>query len=169
MAKHAKRRKSAGKKTHHRRRRVGAVALNAKSPIVQFGSIAAGFLLGTQIDTMLTKVIPSNVDGKLVAAGEVGIGYMLSFGGKGGTKKLLPTVAGGLMIGAGIKKAITAFGIGGFQMVPAVGGYRSVTAIGAPPKRLSGYNAGRNGLNGYSTFRNGTIDGGLMANEMMNR
>ena len=167
MAKHAKRRKSA-KKTTRRRRRIGAVALNANSPIVQYGSIAAGFLLGTQVDTMLSKVIPANVDGKIIAAGEVGIGYMLSFGNKG-AKKLLPTVAGGLMIGAGIKKAITAFGIGGFQMVPAVGGYRSVTAIGAPPKRLSGYNAGRNGLNGYSTFRNGTIDGGLLSSEMMTR
>jgi hypothetical protein len=164
MAKHAKRRKPA-KKTH-RRRRVGAVALNANSPLVKYGSIALGYVMGSQVDTLLAKVVPANVDGKIIAAGELGLGAFLAFGK--GTKKLQQTVIGGLLIGAGIKKGMTAFGIGGFQMVPAVGGYRSVQAVGAP-KRLSGYNAGRNGLTGYSTFRSGTIDGGLMNSGTMAR
>ncbi len=164
MAKHAKRKKSS-KKTY-RRRRVGAVALNASSPLVKYGSIAAGFVLGDKVDALLMKVVPANVDGKIVAAGELGLGAFLVFGK--GTKKLPQVVLGGLLIGAGAKKAMTSFGIGGFQMVPAVGGYRSVQAVGAP-KRLSGYNAGRNGLTGYSTFRNGTIDGGLMNSGTMAR
>lgn len=161
-------RKVKAKKTSRRRRRIGAMALNPNSTMVQLGSIALGFLGGTQIDNVLSKVVPANIDGKIIAAGEIGLGSFLVYGK--GQKTLLKTVAGGLMIGAGVKKALTAFGvISGFQSVPAVGGYRSVQAVGAPPKRLGGYNPGRGGLGGYSTFRGGTIDGGLMANEMMNR
>lgn len=165
MAKHAKKRKSS-KKTY-RRRRVGAVALNASSPLVKYGSIAVGFVLGDKVNALLDKVVPANVDGKIVAAGELGLGYFLAFGK--GAKSLPKSVLGGIMIGAGIKKGMSSFGIGGFQMVPAVGGYRSVTAVSGTPKRLSGYNAGRNGLNGYSTFRNGTVDGGLMNSGTMAR
>lgn len=164
MAKHAKKGKSSKKTT--RRRRVGAVALNASSPLVKYGSIAVGFILGDKVNALLDKAIPANVDAKIVAAGELGLGYFLAFGK--GTKKLPQTIIGGIMIGAGIKKGMSSFGIGGFQMVPAVGGYRSVQAVGAP-KRLGGYNAGRNGLTGYSTFRNGTIDGGLMNSGTMAR
>lgn len=155
MAKHAKRKKPA-KKTN-RRRRVGAVALNASSPLVKYGSIAVGFVLGDKVNSLLDKVVPANVDGKIVAAGELGLGYFLAFGK--GTKKLPQTVLGGIMIGAGIKKGMASFGIGGFQMVPTIGGYRSVPAIGAPPKRLGSYNPGRGNLGGYSTFRSGTVNG----------
>lgn len=135
------------KKKTVRRRRIGSMGkLNPASPIVTYGSIAAGFVMGTKIDTMLAKVIPAGVDPKIVGVGEIGIGALLVY--SKGKKTMLKTVAGGVLLGAGIKKTMTAFGIGnigGYQMVPAVSGYSKVPAV-------SGYTPGQ-GMNGYTTAK----------------
>lgn len=145
MAKHSKRKSS--RKPVRRRRRIGATALNMKSPLVKYGSIAAGFLMATTINTPLDKVVPISVDPKLVAAGQVGLGAFLAFKKQ---QSMITTVAGGLLVGAGIKRAMTAFGIGSignYQSVPVVGrlgNYQSVPVI-------SGYQTAALALNGYKT------------------
>jgi len=146
MAKHSKRRKA---KPTRRRRRIGAVALNAGSPLVKYGSIAAGFLMATTINTPLDKVVPISVDPKLVAAGQVGLGAFLAFKKK---QSMLTTVAGGLLVGAGVKRAMTALGlgrVGSYQNVPVVGragigAYQNVPVI-------SGYNTAPVAMAGYNT------------------
>jgi hypothetical protein len=131
MAKYSKRKK-ATKKTS-RRRRIGAAALNLNSPLVKFGSIAVGYLMAGTINTMLDKVVPTTIDQKLVAGGSVGLGALLAFKKQ---KSMITTVGGGILIGAGIKRAVSAFGvagIGGYQAVPVVGRigkYQDVPAIG---------------------------------------
>ncbi len=138
--------KKSSKRKPVRRRRIGSMAMNASSPLVTYGSIAAGFVLGTKIDTMLTKVVPAGVDPKIVAGAEIGIGALLVY--SKGKKTMLKTVTGGILLGAGVKKAITAFGVAGvagYNMVPAVAGYNKVPAV-------SGYNP-NSGMNGYTTAK----------------
>lgn len=148
MAKYSKRRKP-GKRKTSRRRSVGALALNPSSQLVQLGSVAIGYLMATSINGAIDKVVPTNVDAKLVAAGQVGLGAALVMSKK---KSLVKTVAGGVMAGAGLKRALTAFGIGGFRNVPAVGNFRNVPAIGA--RRMSGYTtSAATNLAGYNTSR----------------
>lgn len=150
MAKHAKKRK---KPATRRRRRIGAVALSASSPLVQYGSIAAGFLLGDKINEAIDKVVGATIDSKIVAGGQVGIGYLLALR-KGAKKNLITTVVGGVMLGAGGKRALAAFGLGsinGYQMVPAVGGYQNVRAVsGGARKRVGAANPGNHGGMGWS-------------------
>lgn len=172
MAKHAKRRKQSHSR---RRRRVGAMAMSATSPIVKFGSIAAGFLLGGKINEAIDKVVPTNVDSKLVGAGQAGLGYFLALR-RGGKKSLVTTVAGGLMLGSGAKRLLTAFGIGsigGYQMVPAISGYGDVPTVGAGRRRvgMGSYMPGAHGLNGYATTRNavGSLGGAdLLGSDLHN-
>lgn len=130
-----KRKKTAPK----RRRRIGAVAMNARSPLVTYGSIALGFLAGNKINAALDSVIPANVDRKIVGAAEAGLGYFLISNKK---KTMLTTVAGGVMIGAGAKQLMAAFGIGGISL----GGYQKVPSV-------AGYIPGSQGLNGYTPQR----------------
>lgn len=147
----AKRKKT--KKTVRRRRRVGAVALNPNSALMTYAPIVAGFLLAPQIDKLTAKIIPANVDGKIVAAAEAGLGALLVFGK--GKPSVMKKVAGGILLGAGIKRGLTEFGIGGiggYQMVNALNGYNKVQSI-AGAKRINGYVPGNNGMNGYPTTR----------------
>lgn len=128
------RRKRTQKKSSSRRRRVSGVALNAKSPLVKFGSIAAGYFLGDKINEALSKVT-GTLDPKIVAAAEVAAGYLLSSKVKG-----LPGAAvGGLLMGAGAKKGLQAFGV--ISGVPVINGYRDMRTINGLPKpapRLNG-------------------------------
>jgi hypothetical protein len=146
MAKYSKRKK-ATKKPTRRRRRIGATALNMKSPLVKYGSIAAGFLLANTINTPLDRVVPVSVDPKIVAGAQVGLGAMLAFKKQ---QSALTTIGGGLLIGSGIKRAMAAFGIagiGGYQSVPVVGrvgAYQNVPVIG-------GYRTAAVALTGYKT------------------
>jgi hypothetical protein len=149
MAKHSRRRKAKG--TTRRRRRIGATAsmLNPSSKLVQYGSIALGYIMGDKINDQLAKIIPASVDAKLVAAGQAGLGAMLAF--SKGKKSLLKTVGGGVLLGAGIKQGMAAFGMGsmgGYRSVPVLGGYNRVPVIGA--SRVGSYNTNPNGLNGYT-------------------
>jgi len=123
----AKRKKS---KSKTRRRRVGAMAMTATNPIVKYGSIAAGYLLAGKINPLIDKAT-GTLDQKIVAGGQVGVGvaYMITKG-----KKTMPlTVITGIIAGAGLKRAMTAFGIAG------IGGYGAVPVIGAGVKRINGY------------------------------
>lgn len=134
------------KKSGRRRSRVGAMALKAENPIVKYGSIAAGFFLANQVNGGIDKLVGTGIDSKIVAGGQVGVGALLVF--KKGKKSLIGTVAGGIMLGSGAKRAMTAFGIGshginGYQAVPAVNGYQAVPAVNgyASSKRI-GYPGG---------------------------
>ena len=145
MAKRSKRSKARG------RRRVGAAKLNANNPIVKFGSIALGFFLSEKINAPIVKAVGTKLDGKIIGAAEAGAGAWLTFGK--GKKTMLKTVAGGVLLGAGVKKAMTEFGIGGF------GGYGRVPVVAGAYGRvpvLAGYTP-NNTLNGYNT--NATLNG----------
>lgn len=142
----AKRRRA--KKTT-RRRRIGAAGkLNANSPLVKFGSMAAGYFLGDKINEQIEKVTGDKIDGKIVAGLEV-LGGLILGGtiklGKSGAKPKLPMVViGGVLAGAGLKKGLTEFGvINGFYSVPVVNGYRSVPALNGynptPGSQMNGY------------------------------
>lgn len=135
------------KKSKTRRRRVGAMAMTASNPIVKYGSIAAGYLLAGKINPLIDKAT-GTLDQKIVAGGQVGIGvaYMITKG-----KKTLPlTVITGIIAGAGVKRAMTAFGVAG------IGGYGAVPVIGQNVKRINGYQnvpviGGSDGMGAYRT------------------
>lgn len=153
MAKHAKRKK----KKSSSRRRVGAMALNANSALVQYGSIAAGFFAAKTInENVIDKIAdPTKVDQKLVAGAQVGAGAAYLFLKKG-AKSLPLVVASGLLIGSGVKRAMTAFGLGAlpinaYQNVPHLNGYQDVHHVGAR-KRIGQYNPSSSGM-GYNAQR----------------
>lgn len=123
----AKRRKN--KKTSPRRRRVSGVALSAKSPIVQLGSIAAGYFLGDKINDALSNVTGS-LDPKIVAAAEAVGGFLLRSKMKGTAGQVL----GGILIGAGAKKGLQSFGI--ISGLPTVGGYKDLRTIQGLPSSV---------------------------------
>jgi len=165
MAKYAKRRK---KQTKTRRRRVGATAsiFNPRSPMLMYGGLAIGFLMGNKVNDMIDKIVPASIDGKLVGAGQAGLGALLLQ-----KKKSTLTVLGGaLLVGSGAKRLMTEFGIGsigGYQMVPTIAGYQKVPSI-AGAQRVNGYTPGTSGLNGYTMQRDvigglsSAMDGGLI-------
>lgn len=155
----ARRKKHA--KKHHRRRRMGAAGkmLNPSGPVVQYGSIAAGYFVGGKINDAIETASGGKIDGKIIAAAEVLVGGMLAFGK--GKKTMVKSVAGGVLLGAGIKKGLQEFGvIGGFQSVPVLAGYQSVPVLG-------GYNVPTPGgsLAGYSvpTPMHKSVMGGVAA------
>lgn len=168
MAVHAKKKKN--KPATRRRRRISGLALNPTSEIVQYGSIAAGYLLGDKINGMIDKVAdPTKVDAKLVAGGQVGLGAAYMFLKKG-KKNIVLTVASGLMIGAGAKRGLKAFGIGnlainGYQSVPSVSGYQSVPSVGGRRKQVGAYNPGAGGM-GMNTVKTAISSNGLLVDRM---
>jgi len=106
-----------------RRRRVGAMALNASNPMVQVGSLAAGYFLAGTVNPLIDKVVPATTNQKLVGGAQAGLGALLLM--KKGKKSLPLTVAGGVLAGAGLKRLLVAMGVvSGFQAVPALGSYR---------------------------------------------
>lgn len=155
-------------KGHRRRHRIGAMSLNPSGPLVMYGSIAAGFLLGDKINQAIDKAIPPDkVDSKLVGAGQVGLGAAYLFLKKG--KKNLPlTIAAGVMLGAGAKRELKAFGlgnIGGYSNVRAINGYQEVEAVNGR-RRLGGFNPlpGGMGLNGkFQTVYDAAYNGNGLA------
>jgi len=158
------RRKKAKKST--RRRRIGAAGkLNANSPIVKFGSMAAGYFLGDKINEQIEKITGDKMDGKIVAGLEVLAGLVLNKTiklGKSGGKPSLPlVVVGGVLAGAGLKKGLAEFGvINGFYSVPVLNGYRSVPV-------LNGYNPTPGAsLNGYRVPNRQVMGGVNIATDM---
>lgn len=138
----AKRKK---KKSSATRRSVGAMKLNAKTlgPIVQIGSVVAGLALAKKINPMIDKVIPPDkVDQKIVAGGQtLGGGFLLLKKlTKNPTINLVLSGIGGVAAGAGVIRAMTAFGLNkmaGYQDVNAVAGYQDVRAVGSGGYRRS--------------------------------
>lgn len=140
--------KKAKKTTRRRRSRVGALSLNPSSPLVMYGSVAVGYLMGNTINAPITKAIGDKLDNKIVAGAQVGVGALLVM--KKGKKSLPVTIAAGLLAGAGLKRGMEAFGIGqthmaGFQDVPAVNGYQQVPSVNGTriPRRMGAYNLGQ--------------------------
>ena len=159
----ARRKRSRARKTS-RRRRVGAMSLNASNPAVMFGSLAAGFLLvgkplNDAVDKLM-KIDPITGDptkSKIIGAAEAGIGAMLLM--KKGRKTMPEVVAGGILFGAGLKRLLKEFGVmGGFRSVPVVSGFRKVPVIG-------NYSVPAAGLGAYSVPNHskimGSTDSGL--------
>lgn len=152
----AKRKKGA------RRRRVSGT-LNPKSPVVMAAAVAAGYFLGDTINTAIDKVIPASIStGKgiityLPTMAEAGIGAYLLMGK--GKSSIVKTAAGGVLLGAGIKRGLKRAGIvSGFDSIPVVGGFKGVPVIGAMPPALSGVPDSLSGYNvpgvgGYTTSR----------------
>lgn len=147
MAKYRKH-ASGHKAKHHRRRKVGAMAMSAKSPLMTIAPIVAGYFLADKINTPIDTAVGGKVDSKIVAAGEIGIGYLLAFKGK---KSMPKSIAGGILIGAGLKRALKDFGVvTGFYSVPVlsgrqVKGFHNVPVIGAPGYAVPA----RPAMNGY--------------------
>lgn len=134
----AKRKKH--KSRTRRRRRIGA-AITASNPLVKYGPIALGFFMADKINPQIDKVA-GNIDTKLLAAAQGGLGAFLVFGK--GKPSMLKSIAGGVLLGSGVKRAMAAFGIGnigGYGAVPVIGGYGSVPVIGArrAPRRVGAY------------------------------
>lgn len=183
----ARRRKKRGTT---RRRRIGAMALSPSSPITQIGSLALGYFLAAdpinaQIDKMAKGSAATVPDGtnKIIAAVEtLGGGYLLMSKKK---RSLIKTVAGGVIAGAGLKRALKAFNvISGFQSVPVVGrpgamvrrmnGFRDVPVVAGGPSMhgytptgaaaLTGYNIGRSVASQILGNANGS---GLMTGDLL--
>lgn len=168
------------RKGRRRSRRVGAVSLAGKGGMgMKLIAIAGGYLLGDMINTQVDKVLPGNTDAttgiktidpnmkNYAAIGELGIGGLLLLRKK---KSMFTTIGGGLLAGAGLKRALKQMGaIKGYQSVPVIGkhrmaGYQSVPVIGnavVPPQlagrmpaQLQGYK-----VNGYVPHGSGVMAG----------
>lgn len=146
------------KKKHHKKRHHRSVgALNPRSPLVMLGSLAVGYFLAADslnaaIDKFNITPAPgaggpatTKIPGTIVLTGEAGVGALLLLSKKKtGTMGLVKTVAGGILAGAGLKRALKTFGIiSGYQSVPVIGrrmaGYQAVPVIGATrPAQLAG-------------------------------
>lgn len=170
------------KKRKGAKRRVGAASLNPGSPIVKLAAIAAGYFLtadpvNTAIDKANTKAATATepagtrVGETVVMGGELGLGALLLLSkSKNKTTGLIKTAAGGVLAGAGLKRALKKFGvIKGYQSVPVIGsrrmaGYQSVPVIGGVPgqlqgvpPQLNGYRSAGSGVNGYTSQGSGVL------------
>lgn len=145
--------------TRRRRRAVGALALNAKSPLLMYGSMALGYFMGDKLNAILPASVQT-MDQKLVGGVEAGLGAALVFAKLGKKQKgAIEVGIGGVLIGAGAKKLLREFGIitgiGGYQTVPVIGanirkginGYQKVPVIGYTPNRTA--------LNGVPSMNSG--------------
>jgi hypothetical protein len=185
--------------THHRRRvrgrNVGAFGLKGKDSALKLAALAGGFLLGkainTQVDKIIAKMSPatgttasttnitgSNIPAVAATVGEVGLGGLLLLRKKSGGMSTYLKVAGGILAGAGLRRALGSMGImNGYQSVPVIGrhrmaGYQSVPVIGrntipaqlaggSMPAQLQGFR-----VNGYTPTGSGVmgkigaVDGG---------
>lgn len=156
------RRKSSSARTPHRRRRVGAMALNASSPMVKYGSLAAGFLvIAKPLNTAIDGLLPASVktmsgSPKIVAAAEAGLGALLFFGK--GKKSLVKTLLGAVMLGAGVKRLMDSMATGapttitGYGAVDVISGYGKVNVVSGK-RRLNGYTP-NSALSGYTPNTN---------------
>jgi hypothetical protein len=170
----AKRKKT--KKGGRRRRRVGAFGMGGKDTAIKIAAIAGGFFLGKsvndKINSLNTKTVPATattaattttvVPSAVITVGELGLGGLLLLRkGGAGTMGMVTKVAGGVLAGVGLRRALGQMGImAGYQSVPVIGrhrmaGYQSVPVIGAnkmpvqlsgkPPAQLQGFR-----VNGYT-------------------
>lgn len=172
----------AKRKKHHKRRhrRVGALGIGKGDTGLKLIALAGGFFLGNNINAMVDKVLPKTTDPvpvptknaqTMAMVGEVGIGGLLLMRkGGGGQMGMITKVAGGLLAGAGIKRALKVMGvISGYQATPVIGrhrmaGYQSVPVIGGTPAQLAGtppqlagYRPAGSGLGAYVPAGSGVM------------
>lgn len=153
------------KRSSRRRRagRVGALGLTGKDTGLKLAALAGGFFLGkgvnAQIDKLFAQMAPqagttastgniagSSISTTVATVGEIGIGGLLLLRKKGGMVGNIMKVTGGLLAGAGLRRAVGQMGfMNGYQSVPVIGrhrmaGYQSVPVIGQKtiPSQLSG-------------------------------
>lgn len=172
------------KKTYGRRRRVGAIGLQAGSTGLKLLSIAAGYLAADTINEQVDKILPkkkdeAGVEGPnqtIAIVGEVGLGGLLLMKRR---PTMITTVAGGIAAGAGLKRALKTMGVlKGYQSVPVIGrhrmaGYQSVPVIGktvVPPQlagkpgQLQGFRVNGVWNNGYDSQGSGVMGSVMDAN-----
>lgn len=165
------------------RRRVGARSLNAGSPMVKLLAVGAGYLLAadpinSMLDGVLSKVFkkPATTDASgTTPAGMTETGSYVAIGAEGFAaymllkkKTMLPVVAGGLLAGAGLKRALKKFGVisgyrvNGYQNVPVIGSYQNVPVIG---NGIAGYNV--NGRRASAVMGNAVGSGSTSGSDML--
>jgi len=159
-------------------RKVGALSFAPGGMLVKVAAIAAGYLiLADPINKELDKLFKKSPDTPpappattagfmdnidIVGVGEAGIGALLLFMGR---PSMLKTIAGGVLLGAGVKKLTDKSAVGGYQSVPVIGsrrrvaGYQSVPVIGNTPAQLAGTPAQLQGyrVNGYKPNGSGVM------------
>lgn len=165
----AKRKKSSRK----RARRVGAMSLNPNSSLMKLAAVAAGYFLADQINPAIdsatksflpapvTTTVPAtataaatstvtNKSTPMILSGvELGIGALLLMKKRA---SWLTVVPGGILAGAGLKRALKTAGVvSGYQSVPVIGrrgvrGYQSTPVLAGVPNQLTGV---PNQLTGY--------------------
>jgi hypothetical protein len=117
------------KHKHSHRRRIGAVAMSAKSPLVTYGSIAAGYALSNQVNNLLDKVTGGKIDSKIVNGILTVGGLYFAFMSKA-PKTLITALLAGVAAGTGVKGLLKDFGvISGFRSIPVISGYGRVPVI----------------------------------------
>lgn len=133
----------AKKKKYVKRRKVGAFSPSGN--VMKLATVAAGYLLANKINPIIDKAVPDSISGEIVLGVQVlGGGYLLMSKGGSRTVKLVKTAVGGVVAGAGIKRALQAFGVikvSGYQSVPVIGNYGKVPVISGytPSGTLAGY------------------------------
>jgi hypothetical protein len=172
------------KKQKRHRRRVGAFSSKSKDIGIKVLAVGAGILLGKTLNGFADKVLPKTTDPvpvptknaeMLATAGELGIGALLLLRRQSGPIGLGMKVAGGLLAGAGIRRALKIMGvIGGYQSIPVIGrhprmaGYQSVPVIGGSvpgqlsggiPAQLRGYVPAGSGVGSYVSQGSGVMGG----------
>lgn len=158
MAKGTKKKKKGGK-----RRSMGAI--NAQSPVVKILAVGAGFFVGETVNGAIDKVLPKTTTGTppvtaiskgtntAAAVGQVGVGGLLLMGKKGGTMGLVKIAVGGVLAGAGLRRALKQMGvIKGYQNTPVIGkhrfaGYQNTPVLGSTPSQLQGVPSQLQGYN----------------------
>jgi len=124
----AHRRKHHHRRSHRRRRRVGALGLGGSDTTMKLLSVGAGFLLGSTINTQIDKMLPKTTDPVPVPTKNASMAATVGLVGIGGLllmrKKSQPALkyAGGVLLGAGLKRALKVLGVvSGYQSVPVIG------------------------------------------------
>lgn len=170
------------KKHSRRRRRVGAFKLGGGDTGIKLLAVGAGFLLGNTINGAIDKMLPKTTDtvpvptksGQTIAmVGEVGLGGLLLLRKQSGSTGMAMKGLGGLLVGAGVKRALKVLGVmGGYQSVPVIGrhrmaGYQANPVLGKIPAQLagkippqlSGYRPAGSGVGGYVPAGSGVLGG----------
>lgn len=176
--------KKGHKKT--RRRRVGGLG-SKKDLLLTAAAAAAGlFLVGDAvnagIDKLNTKtttpatgttpaVTSTRVSPTIVTVGEGGLGALLAFSKGGGIVGTAKKVAGGLILGAALRRIAKNMGvIKGYQFTPVLGrrmaGYQATPVIGGMPSSLTGYVNQGSGVGAVPGALTGYINQGSASNVM---
>lgn len=147
-----KKTKKKGGRRHHRK--VGALGLNPKSPVVQAVIAVAGFLGADKYINPAVDKVTGTMDETVKAGGQVGIGTLLVLN-KHTQKHWFAVVPGALLAGAGLKRGLRAMGV-----INGIGGYQDVSVV-----------AGKKAMNGYGqvkvvgTLPQPSLNGGFTVNK----